>query len=228
MSVSPMIYSTHILPPVHRRKLIWVAYIPIHTYAMHITKTKVRAAIKSTAQVFVKETMSWYHYTRPQLHYCFCHIFCRLVLYQTKVAIYIYIYILLSSIASVSPARFWHVRAGNVIHCKLFLFSLFSSNRTFMPGGYFWGYYPGALFSVNSFQLISTSDTRRWNHQMDTFSALLALCAGNSPVCGEFPARRPVTLSFDVFFDLHPIKRLSKTLARLVIWEAIAPIMTSL
>ena len=26
-----------------------------------------------------------------------------------------------------------------------------------------------------------------WRHQMETFSALLALCAGNSPVTGEFP-----------------------------------------
>ena len=31
---------------------------------------------------------------------------------------------------------------------------------------------------------------------------LLALCAGNSPVNGEFPSQRPVTWSFDVFFDL--------------------------
>ena len=50
----------------------------------------------------------------------------------------------------------------------------------------------------------------RWRHQMETFSALLALCAGNSPVTGEFPAQRPVTQSFDVFFDLRPNKRLSK------------------
>ena len=49
-----------------------------------------------------------------------------------------------------------------------------------------------------------------WRHQMETFSALLALCAGNSPVSGEFPAQRPMTRSFDVFFDLHLIKRLSK------------------
>ena len=28
-------------------------------------------------------------------------------------------------------------------------------------------------------------------HQMETFSALLALCAGNSPVTGEFPSKRP-------------------------------------
>ena len=39
---------------------------------------------------------------------------------------------------------------------------------------------------------------------METFSALLAICARNSPVPGEFPAQRPVTRSFDVFFDLHP------------------------
>ena len=44
---------------------------------------------------------------------------------------------------------------------------------------------------------------------METFSALLALCAGNSPVSGEFPAQRPVTRGFDVFFDLSLIKRLN-------------------
>ena len=45
---------------------------------------------------------------------------------------------------------------------------------------------------------------------METFSALLALCAGISPVPGEFPTQRPVTRSFDVFSDLRPNKRLSK------------------
>ena len=45
---------------------------------------------------------------------------------------------------------------------------------------------------------------------MEQFSALLAICAGNSPVNSEFPAQRPVTRSFDVFFDLRPNKRLSK------------------
>ena len=49
-----------------------------------------------------------------------------------------------------------------------------------------------------------------WRHQMETFSALLAICAGNSPVPGEVPTQRPVTRSFDVFFDLHPNIRLSK------------------
>ena len=28
---------------------------------------------------------------------------------------------------------------------------------------------------------------------METFFALLAICMGNSPVTGEFPAQRPVT-----------------------------------
>ena len=43
---------------------------------------------------------------------------------------------------------------------------------------------------------------------MEAFSALLAICAGNSPVTGEFPAQSPVTRSFDVFFDLRVNKRL--------------------
>ena len=43
-----------------------------------------------------------------------------------------------------------------------------------------------------------------------TFFALLALGAGNSPVIDEFPSKRPVTWSFDVFFDLCLNKRLSK------------------
>ena len=45
---------------------------------------------------------------------------------------------------------------------------------------------------------------------MEKFSTLLALCAGNSPVTREFPVQRPVTRSFDVFFDLRPNKQLSK------------------
>ena len=49
-----------------------------------------------------------------------------------------------------------------------------------------------------------------WRHQMETFSASLAIYAGNSPVTGESPAQRSVTRSFDVFFDLRLSKRLSK------------------
>ena len=49
-----------------------------------------------------------------------------------------------------------------------------------------------------------------WRHQMEWFSGLLALCGENSPVTGEFSSQRPVTQSFDVFFDLCLNKRLSK------------------
>ena len=45
--------------------------------------------------------------------------------------------------------------------------------------------------------------TSWWRHQMETLSALLALYARNSPVTGEFPSQRPVTRSFDIFFDLR-------------------------
>ena len=45
---------------------------------------------------------------------------------------------------------------------------------------------------------------------METFSALLIFCAGNSPVTGEFPSQRSVTRSFDVFFNLCPNKRLGQ------------------
>ena len=53
-------------------------------------------------------------------------------------------------------------------------------------------------------------DLAWWRHQMETFSVLLALCAGNSPVTGEFPSQRPVTRIFYVFFHLCLNKRLSK------------------
>ena len=49
-----------------------------------------------------------------------------------------------------------------------------------------------------------------WRREMETFSALLAICVGNSPVTDEFPTQRPVTRSFDVFVDPHLCKRLSK------------------
>ena len=39
---------------------------------------------------------------------------------------------------------------------------------------------------------------------MERFYALLAFFARNSPAPGEFPAQRPVTRNFDVFFDLRP------------------------
>ena len=61
---------------------------------------------------------------------------------------------------------------------------------------------------------------------MEAFSALLALCAGNSPGNGEFPSKRPATRSFDVFFHLCLNKWVIKPWG-LVIWDAIALFKTS-
>ena len=60
------------------------------------------------------------------------------------------------------------------------------------------------------YQLFYQIPCVRWRHQMETFSALLALCTGNSPVTGEFPSQRPVMRSFEVFFNLHLDRCLSK------------------
>ena len=44
---------------------------------------------------------------------------------------------------------------------------------------------------------------------------ITGFCAGNWPVTSEFPSHRPVTRSFDVFFDLCLNKQLSKQSRRL-------------
>ena len=61
--------------------------------------------------------------------------------------------------------------------------------------------WPGACIS---------SVTSWWRHQMKAFYALLDLCAGYSPVNGEFSAQRPVTRSFEDSFDLCLNQYLSK------------------
>ena len=75
--------------------------------------------------------------------------------------------------------------------------------RGFVPVGFI------IYFRVTSLALHGTLYTW-WRHQMETFSVLLAICAGNSPGSDEFPAQGLVTRSFDIFFDLRLNKRLSK------------------
>ena len=48
---------------------------------------------------------------------------------------------------------------------------------------------------------------------------------GNPPVTGEFLSQRPMTWNSDVFFHEQTVKQ---TMETLVIWDAIALIMTSL
>ena len=52
-------------------------------------------------------------------------------------------------------------------------------------------------------------DVIKWKHFPRYWPFVWGI-AGNSPVTGEFPAQSPMTLSFDVFCDLRPNKRLSK------------------
>ena len=63
--------------------------------------------------------------------------------------------------------------------------------------------YKMLYLSTISLQFRSEGLGERWRHQMETFSALLALCVGNSSMTGEFPSQRPVTRSFDALFDLR-------------------------
>ena len=49
-----------------------------------------------------------------------------------------------------------------------------------------------------------------WRHEMETFSALLAICADNSQVTGVFPTQRPISQSSEVFLALCMNKRLNK------------------
>ena len=82
---------------------------------------------------------------------------------------------------------------------------------------------PSALLGVYDERVLTW-----WRHQMETLSALLVICVGNSPATGKFASQRPVTRSFDVFFDLCLNKRLSKQSRGLVLWDAIVLMMTSL
>ena len=70
------------------------------------------------------------------------------------------------------------------------------------------GWWSSILHNPNTVYPIS-HEIQWWRHQMETFSALLDLCAGNSPVTGEFPSQRPMMRTFDVLFDLRLNKWLS-------------------
>ena len=69
--------------------------------------------------------------------------------------------------------------------------------------------YDGAFFTLKGC-LYTVLCNRMMTSSFENISALQALCAESSSVTGEFPSQRPVTRSFDVFFDLRHNKRLSK------------------
>ena len=71
---------------------------------------------------------------------------------------------------------------------------------------------------------VQHDDVMKWK----TFLAVLVLCAGNSPVTGEFPTQRPVTRSFDVSLICAWINGLINNREFGDFLDAIVLIMTSL
>ena len=90
--------------------------------------------------------------------------------------------------------------------------------RIFFIAGYL------VLILVTFFSKIKHDSMVSWRHQMETFTASLALCERNSPGTGGFPSQRPVPRRFDVFFE----QTVEQTIDKPVIWDAIALIMMTL
>ena len=92
-------------------------------------------------------------------------------------------------------------------HCLLSVTIYLNSSD---PGRYPAGFYLNFSHHPSEHPFSEYSDKYMMMSSNGIFSALLALCAGNSPVTREFPTQKPVTQSFDVFFDVCLNKRLSK------------------
>ena len=110
-----------------------------------------------------------------------------------------------SSWRKVIPRSFWSLG----INIRAWLTHISVANK--MRTGYNYQQFVEEISHVSYREaLLCFKSHSWWRHQMETFSALLALCGGNSPVTGEFPTQRPVTRIFDVLFHLCLNKRLSK------------------
>ena len=85
-----------------------------------------------------------------------------------------------------------------------------------------WGYngqVPGWIDVLFTTRARYKSNLKTWwqgspYHLLTSFNESIfrvaGFCAGNSPVTVEFPAQKPITRSFDIFFDLRLSKRLNK------------------
>ena len=120
--------------------------------------------------------------------------------------IYIYICIMLLQI-STNILKRWPISTVPWRHLKCFMLRRKWHSWYFavhlLPTRFTWS----SLITGKPYRMVSAVPW--WRHQTETFSALLALCAGNSLVTGEFPSQRPVTRSFDFFFDMCLNKQLS-------------------
>ena len=114
--------------------------------------------------------------------------------------------------------RFWHMQRTSiswgdlqsilyamVIYIYIYIYMHIHRHKHTHSFVLFCNYYIIVFCGNNPFNHISW-----WRHQMETFSPLLTICERNRPVTGGFPSQRPVTQSFDVFFDQRLNKRLSK------------------
>ena len=107
-----------------------------------------------------------------------------------------------------------HVRTRNMVFCEVKVLSMFWIGHlgAFCYIHTIWS----CLVMMRSYETRPDNKMSMLKHSPimtssnGNISPLLAICAGNSPVPGEFPTQRPVTRSFDVFFDLRLNKRLSK------------------
>ena len=68
---------------------------------------------------------------------------------------------------------------------------------------YFGNKCPRSIEGVAGWNMVTSSNG-------NIFRVTSPSCGRNSPVTGEFPSQRPVTRSFDIFFDLFLNKRLRK------------------
>ena len=75
------------------------------------------------------------------------------------------------------------------------------------------------LYSFKLYRILH-DDAIKWKH----FSCLLVLYEGNPPVTDGFPSQRPVTRSFDIFFE----QAAEQTIETPMILGVIALIMTLL
>ena len=101
-------------------------------------------------------------------------------------------------------------------HQKVVRMTTFSANNDEPEGLLIWNYQLSLhmrfhmKFIFHNCAFMKNQDVSMMTSSNGNISALLAICAGNSPVPGEFPTQWPVARSFDVFFDLRLNKRLSK------------------
>ena len=94
---------------------------------------------------------------------------------------------------------------------------------------------PESVTQLNSFTsnteflevYIIESANSWWRHQMEAFSALLALCAGNSPVTGEFPSQRTSDADFDVSLIWDRIRCVCIYIY-IILWPISIPVMKCL